>query len=163
MWMICKYKKKKLQQFMKNLREKTGSDIIFYYPKILIEGNSMKRKQKKIIPLLDNYIFCKNTNYNNSKLINYLQFTKNLEYILSGYIESQNEIMNFIKKCKKAENEMGFISQKFFTYNLFSSYRFYDGPFNKKLFKIVEITNNKISILINNLQIKISKNKYLFY
>ena len=104
MWVVAKIKKKKIKIFKKNLIEKAGQDIQFYCPKI--EYNQYFKN--KIIKLeksaLENYIFCYHSNFSNAVFINKTRFTKGLEYFLNGSYQNQNEIIEFIRYCKRSEN-----------------------------------------------------------
>ena len=82
--------------------------------------------------------------------------------ILNGFIKSQNQIDEFIKKCKALENEKGHLSQNFYQLNLNTNYKFVSGPFAETIFKIVSLQKNKIDILMGNLKTSIKKGKFLF-
>ena len=75
-----------------------------------------------------------------------LNLQKGLKYFLYGYLESQNEIIDFIKKCKNAENKNGFLTKDFYDLEINKTYKLNSGPFANKILKLIEIQKkNKIS------------------
>ena len=57
MWIVAKINSKEISIFKKNLIEKTGKKIEFYYPKILFKkfsGNKFSEKEK---PVIEEYLF----------------------------------------------------------------------------------------------------------
>ena len=112
--------------------------------------------------LLGDYLFCFHKSFNNFSTVNKLKFTKGLKYFLTGFVQSQEEIKKFIKKCKESENEEGYLSQNFFELYVNSKYQFSSGPFTEMIFKIVELQKNKINILLGNIKTTIKKNEFLF-
>ena len=87
---------------------------------------------------------------------------KGLKYFLNGFLESQNEISEFVLKCKENENEQGFLDQNFFDLRVNKSYKFFSGPFTNQIFKIVELQKNKINILIGKINTSVRKRDFLF-
>ena len=81
---------------------------------------------------------------------------------MNGFNEFQLDIKKFIDKCKKLENDKGYISETLFDLNLNSFYKFNSGPFVNKIFKIINFEKNKIKILAGNLKTTINKREYLF-
>ena len=86
---------------------------------------------------------------------------RGLKEILKGCKESQLELVNFINQCKKAENDKGFLTQKFYELNTEKNYKFLNGPFSEKIFRIVDLQKNKIKVLIGNLNVQLSRKKLL--
>ena len=68
----------------------------------------------------------------------------------------------FISKCKKAEDNKGYLSQNFYTLCVNSNYKFISGPFAENIFKIINIQKSKIDIMLGNLKTTIEKRKFLF-
>ena len=93
---------------------------------------------------------------------NNLKFSKGLKYFLSGFIESQKEIEDFIHKCKNSENKEGFLSTNFFDLIPNGKYKFSTGPFADKIFKIINLQKNKIRILMGNIKTTIKEKEFLF-
>ena len=85
-----------------------------------------------------------------------------MKYILNGHKGFQFEISEFIKKCKSAESEEGYLQRNFYEMDIKKSYKFISGPFTNKIFNIIEIQQNKIDILIGNLKTSIKKQNFLF-
>ena len=162
MWTIIKSNKKKINLLKKDFAKNLGEDFIIYNPKILVEKYKKNKLIKKEFDLLGDYLFCFHKKFHNPYTILNLKFSRGLKYFLNGFVQSQNEIENFVSKCKKAENEIGYISMNFVQLNLDSKYKFISGPFSEKVFKIVRFQKNKIDIFLGNLKTRINHNNYLF-
>lgn len=160
MWTIIKFDKKKINFLKTELSLKIGKDCSFYCPKILIEGFKNNRIIKQELNLLGDYLFCFNKRFNDRNIINQLNYTKGVKYFLDGYNASQNEIQEFINKCKNLENSSGHITQSLFETKINKFYKFSSGPFTQKIFKILSIQGNKIKILMGNILTNIDKRKY---
>ena len=162
MWTILKFDKKKLPFLKKDFKKKLGKDFVFYRPKLFIQ----KYKNNKLInmefSLLGDYILCFHKDFKNPNTINKLKFTRGLKYFLNGYIKSQIEIDNFVKKCKSLENENGYLSQNFYDLQINSKYKFSTGPFVEKIFEIINFQKNKIEILVGNIKTTIKRQEFLF-
>ena len=65
-------------------------------------------------------------------------------------------------KCKKSENDNGYISTNFIQINLNTKYKFISGPFSEKIFEVVRFQKNKIDIFLGNIKTRIKQNNYLF-
>jgi len=139
MWVVAKYDKKKLDD-----------DIIIYNPKVRIEKLYRKKLISEEFNILGDYVFCFNPKFKNQKIINELKFTSGLKYFLNGFYKSQNEIKEFIKKCKKSENNEGYISADFFNIETNKKYKFNNGPFLNLIFHVLEIQKTKFKILIGD-------------
>ena len=87
---------------------------------------------------------------------------KGVKYLLDGFIKSQNELNDFITKCKKIENADGFITQGAFETKINRFYKFSSGPFTQKIFKIIDLQKNKIDILLGNIKTTIDKKEFSF-
>ena len=82
---------------------------------------------------------------------------------LGGFIKSQSQINEFIKKCRSLENKEGFLSPNFYQLQLNNNYKFVSGPFAENIFKIVSLQKNKIDILMGNIKTTIKEgSKFLF-
>ena len=150
MWVIAKYDKKKTNFFLENLRKKLKEKVIIYNPRIEVEKFHKKKLVSKEFNILGDYIFCYNPKFENQKILNELQSTKGLKYFLKGFYKSQEEIKEFIKKCKKSENENGFISADFFDIELNKKYKFNSGPLLNLIFQVVEIQKTKFKIIMGD-------------
>ena len=150
MWVIAKYDKKKTNFFLENLRKKLKEKVIIYNPRIEVEKFHKKKLVSKEFNILGDYIFCYNPKFKNQKVLSELKFTKGLKYFLGGFYKSQKEIKEFIKKCKKSENENGFISADFFDIELNKKYKFNSGPLLNLIFQVVEVQKTKFKILMSD-------------
>ena len=111
---------------------------------------------------MGDYIFCFHKKFSQIETIKKLKFSKGIKYFLNGFYKSQFDIENFVTRCKKSENSLGYISHNFFTLNLTKKYKFSNGPFASNIFKILELQRNKLEILIGSLKTTIKKNEFLF-
>ena len=163
MWAILKFDKKKIDFLKKDFQVKLGDDYIIYTPKILVKKYRKNTVIDKEISLLGDYLFCYHKNFRNPNIINQLKFTRGLKYFLTDFLISQDEIQNFVNKCKELENTKGYITQNIYEIIKDKKYKFLSGPFAEQIFKIMQIQKNKINILIGNLKTKINKKEFLFY
>ena len=150
MWIVAKYDKKKANFFLEDLKKKLKDKVVIYNPRVKIEKFYKKKLISKEFNILGDYIFCFNPKFANQKILDNLQFTKGLKYFLSGFYKSQKEIKEFIKKCKKSENENGFISADFFDIELNKKYKFNSGPLLNLIFQVVEIQKTKFKIIMGD-------------
>ena len=110
MWTIVKIDKKRLNFFKDDITKKLGSGCIFYSPKLIVQKYKNSRLINKEFNLLGDYIFCFHNEFKNPLALCKLKFTKGLKYFLSGFLQSQNEISDFVSKCKRAEDKKGYLS-----------------------------------------------------
>ena len=150
MWIVAKYDKKKANFFLEDLKKKLKDKVVIYNPRVKIEKFYKKKLISKELNILGDYIFCFNPKFANQKILNNLQFTKGLKYFLSGFYKSQQEIKEFIKKCKKSENENGFISADFFDIELNKKYKFNSGPLLNLIFQVIEVQKTKFKIIMGD-------------
>ena len=162
MWTIIKFERKKLTFLKSDLEKKLGSDCKFYIPKLLFKKYSKKKWKKKEFNLLGDYLFCFNEKFNDSKVVKSINYIRGLKYVLQGFNQSQNEIEEFIEKCKTSEDSEGYISEQFYDLKINSNYKFFSGPFTNSIFKIIQLQKNKIKILMGNFKTTINKKDYLF-
>ena len=161
MWTVLKFDKKKIRLFTQQLQQRFGKEFEIYSPKISYQKFRNNKLVKKEFDLLGDYIFCFSKNFSKCSFINELQYFKGVKYFLSGYVKSQNEINEFVAKCKKNEDADGYLSQSFFDLKKDAFYRFSSGPFTQKIFKIIDIQKNKIKILMGNISTSIKKDNYI--
>ena len=161
MWTIVKIDKKRLNFLKKDFRKLLGDDIIFYNPKIVLQNYKNNKLFSKEYCLLGDYIFCFHNEFKNPLALCKLKFTKGLKYFLSGFLQSQNEISDFVSKCKRAEDKKGYLSINFCDLKSNKNYKFVSGPFTEKIFKIINLQKNNIEILMGNIKTKINKKKFL--
>jgi|TARA_Y100000294_G_C8517273_1_gene321394 hypothetical protein len=164
MWVVFNYKSKELQTLKNSFFKILGGTPEFYSPKIKYEkyiNNKRKTFEKNI---LNNYVICNHHKFSNSKFINLLKNCKGLNYFLSGSEYNQNELEKFVTFCKNNEDENGFLKQSFFTVTKKNKGKFISGPFTQMIFDIIEEKEKKIRILLNNVNVTISKqSKNLLY
>ena len=112
--------------------------------------------------MLGDYLFCFNKKFNDSRAIKTVNYARGLKYILQGFNQSQNEITEFIEKCRVSEDSDGFISEQIYDLKINSNYKFFSGPFANSIFKIIQLQKNKIRILMGNFETTVSKKEHSF-
>ena len=162
MWTIIKFEKKKLSSLKSDLEKKLGTNCKFYVPKLLFKRYIKNKWAKKEFNLLGDYLFCFNEKFIDSKVIKTINYARGLKYVLQGFNQSQNEIEEFIEKCKTSEDSEGYISEQFYDLKINSNYKFFSGPFTNSIFKIIQLQKNKIKILMGNFKTTINKKDFLF-
>ena len=96
-------------------------------------------------------------------LILFLNNLRGLKYFLKNCHINQNEIINFIKSCKKNENDDGYIKQEFFNFANFTRGIFIDGPFINLIFNVIQKQNKRLKTLIGNVKITIKNDSNFLY
>ena len=161
MWIVIKYKKKKESELIQDLKKKINSKIEFYIPKIkykLKKKNSSYEVEENI---LNDYMFVKCDKFKEKNFINLIQFSIGLKSILDNFKISQNNISNFLNKCREHEKE-GTIRNSFFSFIDKSDFIFLTGPFYRKIFRIVNREKNFLNITINDMKLRISNKNLVF-
>ena len=163
MWTVIKIDKKKSNLFKIEMIKKLGSECEFYAPKIKVVSIRNNRKIEKDLFLLGDYIFCHHEKFNQKNIINQLKSIIGLKYFINSFFLAQNEIQNFIYKCKGMETPDGFIKDTLFNLYISKNYKFISGALSGTIFKILALNKNEISILIGNVTAKLDRKKnYLF-
>ena len=114
MWIVAKIKNSELDIFKRELTKKLNTKPLFYNPRIQVEKNEKNKIRKYSKSILENYIFCFDESFKNTKIVHQLKFVKGLNFFLNGYNLNQKEIINFINYCQSFENNEGFIKALFF-------------------------------------------------
>ena len=162
MWAVIKFDRKNFYLLKKDFFKKIGKEFIIYRPKILVQKYKNNKLVNKEVDVLGDYLFCFHKNFCKKSIINQLKFSRGLKYFLDGFTELQEDVQNFVEKCKNLEDGKGYISEGLFEININSNYKFSSGPFAEKIFKIVNLQKNKIDILMGNLKTTINKEEFLF-
>ena len=161
MWVVAKYDRKKTNFFIEDLKKKLKDEVVIYNPRVKVEKFHKKKIISKEFNILGDYILCFNPKFENQKTLSELKFTRGLKYFLKGFYKSQKEIKEFIKKCKKSENENGFISADFFDIEVNKKYKFNSGPLLNLIFQVVEVQKTKFKIMMSD-KIATIKKGFLF-
>ena len=163
MWIVAKIKNKEFNTLKNSLRKKLGSAPELYGPKIQIDKIIKNKLYSKKKFILENYIFLKHEKFLNKSNLNSIKYIKGVDIILPFFDSSQNEIINFIEKCKKNENKLGYLSQSFFDLIANRKIEFNSGPFSRFVGELVEVHKNKIKVLVKNYLVSVnSKNTVVF-
>ena len=162
MWAVIKFDKKSFRFLEEDFKKKIGKDFIIYRPKVLVQSYKKNKLFRKEVDVLGDYLFCFHKDFNKKSTINQLKYSRGLKYFLDGFKEFQLDVKNFVEKCKKLEDQKGYISQSLFELNINEKYQFTSGPFIEKIFKVINFQKNKINILMGNLKTTINKKEFLF-
>ena len=162
MWMVIKFEKKNLPFLKKEFFQKLGSKPEFYLPTIKIQKNLNNKLSDKEFFLLGDYLLCFHESFKNKNIQETLKYSRGVKYFLNGFIKSQIEITEFVKKCKLSEDKQGFIKQSFFEFKDKKKFKFLSGPFTNKIFTIISENQLKIKASIGNLSTIVSKDDYLY-
>ena len=164
MWTIIKYKRNEYENMISNLKSKIGEKIKFYNPRIKYTKKNRNKVKFFTNYILEGYAFCFCENFKKKIFLSNLQYTVGVDYFLDGYIQSQNQIIKFIKFCKSNEDSSGYLTQSFFSLSENTRAKLISGPFTQMIFDVVENKRKKLKILINNINITIpKKSKNLLY
>ena len=85
-----------------------------------------------------------------------------MKYFLNDYAKSQNDIIEFISKCKENEDQKGFINQTFFNFKENSKFEFISGPFSNFIFKVLEENKLFFKVLLGQYKLTVSKKNNFF-
>ena len=162
MWTVLKFDKKVLALLKTDLFLKLGKNFKIYIPKLKIQKYKNNKLINKEINLLGDYLFFYHENLANKEMIENLKFARGLKCILQGFEVCQNDINNFVEKCKSSECENGYVSKDFFNLELNRAYKFSSGPFTDKIFQIINFQRNRIKIIMGNIETTINKKKFLY-
>ena len=157
MWVVLKYKPKEFEILKDSFFKILGEMPEFYNPKYKYEryiNNKLKTFEKSI---LNNYLICKHNKFKDPKIVNILKNSRGLIYFLSGCEFNQKKLEEFIKFCRLNEDANGFLTQSFFKIIKKTKAKFISGPFTQMIFDIIEDKGKKLKILLDNINITISK------
>jgi len=158
MWIVAKYKKKEFEILKNSFFKILGNYPEFYNPKVKFKkfiNNKLKIIEQNI---LDNYLICRHSKFDDKKIINQLKKSRGINYFLSGFELNQKELISFVKFCKSNEDSNGYLKQTFFEISKKTKAKFVSGPFAGMIFDIIEKKSKKIKILLNNMNMTISNN-----
>jgi len=164
MWAVVKYKTNEFTILKDSFCKILGEMPEFYNPKIKYERyihNRLRTFEKNI---LESYLICRHNKFRNHKIINLLKSSRGLSYFLNGFEFNQKELGNFVKFCRSNEDSCGFLGQSFFNIVKKTKAKFISGPFAEMMFDIIEQKGKKLKILLNNMNMTLSKNSsnYLY-
>ncbi len=164
MWVVLKYKPKEFEILKDSFFKILGEMPEFYNPKYKYEryiNNKLKTFEKSI---LNNYLICKHNKFKDPKIVNILKNSRGLIYFLNGCEFNQKKLEEFIKFCRLNEDANGFLTQSFFKIIKKTKAKFISGPFTQMIFDIIEDRGGKLKVLLNNVNMTISKSsKNLLY
>jgi len=162
MWVVIKYKSNEFNLLKKNLIDNLENKPLFYIPQIKYK----KKVKNKLLSfeknILENYLICFHKSFSDINLTSKLRYLRGISYFLTGYKNSQKEIINFINYCKSYEDDQGYLSGHFFDQLNFKKGKFISGPFTNMIFEIIERQKNNIKVLIGNKRATVSIDSNLY-
>jgi len=161
MWTIIKIDQNLSNLFKQDFEKNIGSELEVYSPKYLVQYFKQNKLKFKEIKLLNNYVFCFNSNFKNLNFINRIKYLKGFKSCIPGHLETQKEIVKFISKCKDSENNSGYIQNSFFNISDKNNYKLKIGVFNNKIFEIMRFQKNRIEMMIGNLKVSTKRKDFL--
>ena len=162
MWAVLKIDRKNISHLKSDFLKKLGKDVKFYIPKIKLKKFLKKKIYFKESFLLGDYLLCFHKDFSKISVLTSLKYCKGLKYFLTHFINSQNEIEDFITKCKSNEDENGFIKSTFFDFKSSDKYEFISGPFTNMIFNVIQENKLSIRALMGNYTATVSKKENLF-
>ncbi len=162
MWAVIKFDKKNLANLKKEFFNRLGTDVKFYLPKLKLTKFLNKKIYTKETLLLGDYLLCFHKDFSKKVILSSLKYSKGLKYFLNDFLNSQTDIEKFIKKCKKNEDQDGFLKASFFNFKNKNKYEFMSGPFTNLIFMVLKENNVSVDALIGEYKITVSKENNLF-
>jgi len=162
MWAVLKIDKRNLAHLKNDFLKKLGKDVKFYIPKLKLKKFLKKKIYIKESFLLGDYLLCFHKDFSKISVLASLKYCKGLKYFLTDFMNSQNEIENFIIKCKDNEDENGFIKSTFFNFKNSNKYKFISGPFTNMIFNVIHENKLSIKAFMGNYTATVSKEENLF-
>ena len=162
MWVVAKFDKKKFQLLKNEFKSYFGDECKIYRPVLLVEKFTKKKIIKKEVDLLNDYLFCYHESFNELSIMNRIKYFIGIKYLLNGFNYSQLEIEEFIKSLKRNENSEGYITKSTFEIEINKFYKFDTGAFANKIFKVLSLNKNKLSVMMGNIKSTIKKNELIF-
>ena len=161
MWTIIKFDKKRLPLVKSEFRDRLGSDVYFYEPKLRVVNYSKSKKIIKDISILGDYLLCFHRDFAKQTAISSLKYSRGLKYFLTNYFNSQKDIEKFVNHCKSSEDENGFLKYSYFNFKDKNKFEFLSGPFKNFVFTAIEQNKLYLTSLIGRYQIIVSKKNNL--
>ena len=162
MWAVLKIDKKSVELLKRDLFLKLVSDVKFYMSKLKLKKFLKRKIFIKESLLLGDYLLCFHRDFSKKSTLTVLQYCKGLKYFLTDFLIHQNEIINFINKCKKNEDVNGFIKSTFFEFNNDQNFEFISGPFTSMVFRILQENKLSIRASIDKYNVTVSKEANLY-
>ncbi len=162
MWIIINFKTNQFDILKQEFKKKLKIEPNFFFPKLKFQKIKKNKLVPYISPLLGNYIFCFHPKFNNENMLENMNYLKGLKFFLKGFKIYQTDILNFMDRCKKHEDENGFIKQTFFNFTTVEKIKFLSGPFTNMIFKIIKQNKNSFEVFTGKINISFPTKRYLF-
>lgn len=160
MWIVIKIKNKSNFFLLKdNLKKMLHSEIKFFTPKIKIQKFRANKFISKDLLILGNYAILYHSNFSNNFILNKVRYLRGIQYVLNNFNNCQNEIEQFVKKCKKNEDKDGYLSQNFFNLKKGTELKFTSGPFVNFISELIDTQKKRICLLAGKYKIVVQKNQ----
>tara|TARA_Y100000294_G_scaffold167775_1_gene177276 strand:- start:618 stop:1118 length:501 start_codon:yes stop_codon:yes gene_type:complete len=162
MWIVIKFKKKDLNIFRAEIKEKLENNLECYLPKVSVEKIIKNKITQVSRYITDDYLFAKINNISEKEVLLKLKYLKGVKYILNHFHCSQLEIEKFVNKCKLHEDDNGNLKSSFFEIVNKTKIQFLNGPFLNQIMNIVENKKNFIKTSLNNINLTVKKKNNFF-
>jgi hypothetical protein len=162
MWIIIKFKPNQFQTLKQEFKKKLEIEPSFFFPKLKFQKIKKNKLVTYIKPLLGDYVFCFHPSFTNENILRNVNYLKGIKSFFYGLKNYQKDVLNFINRCKKCEDENGFIKQTFFNFVSVEKIRFLSGPFTNVIFKILKRQKENMKVSDGNVNITFSTERYLF-
>lgn len=158
MWIVLKIKKySELNIVRKSLYDLLGSSFKLCNPKVKTKIITNKKNLNKDRFLLEKYILIHHNKLSNKFYLSKISCMRGVDYCLKGFKGCQKEIYEFVEKCEKNQDFLGYVNSDFFNLSEGMDIRFSKGPFVNFVSKIVEIHKKKLKMLVGNYSIYLEK------
>ena len=80
-----------------------------------------------------------------------------MDCLILGFKACQKNINEFVKKCEKNKDKLGYLSSDFFSLSEGKNIKFNKGPFINFVSEVIEVQRNKLKLLVGNISIYLDK------
>ena len=162
MWIIIKFRPNQFDTLKQEFKKRLKIEPNFFFPKLKFQKIKKNKLVSYISPLLGDYVFCYHHKFNNENILRNINYLRGLKFFLNGFSNYQKDLLNFIRRCKKHEDENGFIKQTFFNFVAIEKIKFLSGPFTNVIFKIMKQQKDNMKVSDGKINISFSTKRYLF-
>tara|TARA_B100002019_G_C20909264_1_gene422019 strand:- start:19 stop:519 length:501 start_codon:yes stop_codon:yes gene_type:complete len=160
MWIVIKIKNKSNFGLLKdNLKNLLDSEFKFFTPKIKIQKYKANKFISKDLLILGNYAILYHSNFSSSYILNKVRYLRGIHSVLNNFNICQNEIEQFVKKCKRNEDKEGYLSQNFFNLKKGTELKFTSGPFVNFISELIYTQKKRICLLAGKYKIMVQRNQ----
>lgn len=158
MWIVIKIKKHSEINFIKSsLTQLLGNHSTYCIPKIKSNKQTNSKSVSKDLYILGKYILIYNKKFSENNVLSKLNFIRGVDCLILGFKACQKNINEFVKKCEKNKDKLGYLSSDFFSLSEGKNIKFNKGPFINFVSEVIEVQRNKLKLLVGNISIYLDK------